>query len=239
MTDTYDTQFALNEFQTSGELQLMDKLADFQFSTIFDVGANIGEWTKMVRDGRQVQANFHCFEPVPEVFTRLISNVYCDKVMPNPFGLSSQSEIREMLFDHDNDRLTTPCMELARTNPEVRHLLFLDGDNYCHSRKIDFVDFLKLDTEGHEYQILKGFSSMLENQKITMIQFEYGYANVLTKDLLIDFYKLLTPLDYAIGKLLPNGVDFKTYGLLDEDFKGPNYVAIHRSRPDIIEKIQL
>lgn len=234
----YNTEYALKEFEWGGEIQLMDKLQKFKFNTIFDVGSNIGEWTKMVRE-RQPFANVHCFEPVPEVFQRLIPAVHCDKVMVNPFGLSSQCELRDMLFDHDNDRLTTPCLEMARVQPEVRPLIMLDGDNYCKSRKVETIDFLKIDTEGHEYQVLKGFKEMLDAHKICIIQFEYGYANVLTKDLLIDFHKLLTPLGYVMGKLTSEGVDFKTYGLLDEDFKGPNYVAVHDSSPDIIAEIQM
>lgn len=234
----YNTTYALAEFETSGEVQMMDKLMKFKFDTIFDVGANIGEWTRMVLEGRQCSANIHCFEPVPEVFKRLLLAIN-KKVMPNPFGLSNQCEIRDMLFSADNDRLTTPCLELARVDPEIRQLIMLDGASYCRSRKIETIDFLKIDTEGHEYKVLQGFEPMLKEGKIAIIQFEYGYANVLTKDLLIDFYKMLVPMGYSIGKLSPNGVDFKTYGLLDEDFKGPNYVAVHNSSPDIISEIQV
>jgi hypothetical protein len=158
--------------------------------------------------------------------------------MPNPFGLSKVCEIRDMLFDHQNDRLTTPCLELFRDEPEVMTLFMVDGDNYCKSRKVDSIDFLKIDTEGHEYQVLLGFKEMLTNKKIRIIQFEYGYANVLTKDLLVDFYRLLGPLGYSIGKLSPDGVDFKTYGLLDEDFKGPNYVAVLNEHVEVISEIQ-
>jgi FkbM family methyltransferase len=234
----YDTEYAMNEFTWGGEVQLMDKLSQFKFDTIFDVGANIGEWAKMTR-ARQSSAAIHCFEPMPNVFRKLVTATICMDVMPNPFGLSNQCEIRDMLFDHDNDRLTTPCLELARITPEVVPLIMIDGATYCRSRKIEKIDFLKIDTEGHEFQVLKGFDSMLQEGKIALIQFEYGYANVLTKDLLIDFYKYLKPLGYTLGKLMQEGVNFKEYGLLDEDFKGPNYVAVHSSSPDLMAEIQI
>jgi FkbM family methyltransferase len=229
---------SMEEFKLSGEIQLMDKLSQFKMNTIFDVGANEGEWTKMVST-RQGEVDIHCFEPMPEVFKILLENTKDLDIMPNPFGLSEVCEIRDMLFDHKNNRLTTPCLELMREEPEIRQLIMLDGQSYCSSRKIDTIDFLKLDTEGHEYKILKGFGDVLNQQKICIIQFEYGYANVLTKDLLFDFYKLLSPLGYVIGRLCIEGVDFKTYGLLDEDFKGPNYIAVHQSSPDIIQAIQI
>lgn len=228
----------MKEFEEAGEAQLMDRLMKFKFSTIFDVGANIGEWTKMVHDGRQPWAFIHCFEPMPRVYRKLLANVLKDQIMPNPFGLSDKIEMLDMLFDDTNDRLTTPCLELAREKPSIVPLLMVDGDSYCQSRNVEHIDFLKIDTEGHEFKVLKGFHHMLQSESIDIIQFEYGYANVLTKDLLIDFYRLLIPLGYTIGKLSPNGVDFKTYGLLDEDFKGPNYVAVRSKLTDVISEIQ-
>jgi FkbM family methyltransferase len=236
----YNTEYAMAEFTRSGEVQLMDKLSEFSLEYIFDVGANIGEWAKMVAT-RQIDPSIHCFEPVPEVFLRLIENTrdLGVMVMPNPFGLSSTCELRDMLFDADNDRLTTPCLEIFRNEPSIRNLIFINGADYCTSRQIDRVDFLKIDTEGHEYKVLLGFERMLKEKKVTIIQFEYGYANVLTKDLLIDHYKYLEPMGYSIGLLTPEGVDFKTYGLLDENFQGPNYVAVLKEREDIIAKIQM
>lgn len=237
MTEIYDTEYAMNEFHRCGEIQLMDKLSEFELKTIFDVGANIGEWTKMAL-ARNPDAVIHAFEPMPCVFKKALSNINLDRVYLNSFGLSSKLEFLNMLYDGDNDRLTTPCLELIRTDPKVLPLLMVDGDSYCCSREIESIDFIKIDTEGHEYKVLQGLSNLISNKKIDIIQFEYGYANVLTKDLLIDFYRMLIPHGYIIGKLLQDGVDFKTYGLTDEDFKGPNYVAVHESKTDIISKIQ-
>lgn len=234
----YDTEYALNEFSLAGELQMMDKLQKFKFNNIFDVGANIGEWTKMARE-RQPAGMFHLFEPVPEVYHRCVSAVHCDNVMVNPFGLSNENSTLDMLYDDDNDRLTTPCLELLRKHPRIRPLFMLAGDEYCRSRNVESIDFLKIDTEGHEFKVLKGFDTMLREGKIQTIQFEYGFANVLTKDLLIDFYRYLQPLGYSIGIQTPNGVHFREYTLCHENFMGPNYVAVHQSAPDIICEVQV
>ena len=233
----YNTDFAIKEFLWGGEVQIMERLTKFKFNTIFDVGANIGEWAKMVRP-YQPHAAIHCFEPMPSVFKTMMVNTLQTDVMPNPFGLSDQCEVRDMLFSEDNDRLTTPCLDIARVDPRVIPLLMVDGDTYCKSREIETIDFLKIDTEGHEFKVLKGFDGMLKDGKIAMIQFEYGYANVLTKDLLIDFYRYLQPYGYTLGKLTDRGAIFKDYGLQDEDFQGPNYLAVHQNSPDLIAEVQ-
>ena len=66
----------------------------------------------------------------------------------------------------------------------------IKGDSFLTDAKIDYVDFLKLDVEGAEYDAIVGFEESLKSGKIRAIQFEYGYINIVTKKLLIDFYNL-------------------------------------------------
>ncbi|MFM9971903.1 MAG: hypothetical protein ACKVQK_26275 [Burkholderiales bacterium] len=44
--------------------------------------------------------------------------------------------------------------------------------------------------------------------------------------------------DYLLGKLYPDHVDFRAYQLEDEDFLGPNYVAVRQGRGDLIEALR-
>jgi hypothetical protein len=37
-----------------------------------------------------------------------------------------------------------------------------------------------------------------------------------------------------VGKVYPTYVDFRSYRLTDEDFRGPNYLAVRRERNDLI-----
>lgn len=46
------------------------------------------------------------------------------------------------------------------------------GDAFCAARGIRKVDFLKVDAEGHDFEVLKGFSQMLARSDIGMLQFE-------------------------------------------------------------------
>jgi FkbM family methyltransferase len=223
----------IEEFRINGEFNLIDKVSKWiQLNTIFDVGANVGEWTQMLRH-YYPEARIHQFEPMPPVYTHLIKTL--DKYdYPNPFGLSESTEWLTMKFTPSNPKLTTPCLEFGYDDEEIYTLMMADGKNYCNSRRVDFIDLLKIDTEGHEMKVIKGFGDMLTNKQIAIIQFEYGYANVLTKDLLVDYWRLLNE-NYAMGKLHPDGtVEFREYRLMDEDFQGPNYVAVLKERTDII-----
>ena len=231
--DEYNTKYALNEFQQHGELQLMKKLSAFNFQTIFDVGSNIGEWSRMTRQFHP-NANLHLFELVPETFGKLTRNGVIDaKMMVNNFGLSHTSGLIDVKYLEGNDRVSSTATELHSTGT-LRQCLVLTGQDYLKMHQdVKSIDFLKLDTEGHELDVLRGFGRSIET---SVIQFEYGFVAVLTKNLLVDFYRYLP--EYTIGRLTPDGVVFKDYHLTDENFNGPDYVAVLRSRQDIIDAIR-
>ena len=48
-------------------------------------------------------------------------------------------------------------------------------DDYCSEKKIQHIDFLKIDTEGFEINVLKGASEMLTQAKIAFILCEVGF----------------------------------------------------------------
>jgi len=52
-------------------------------------------------------------------------------------------------------------------------------DNYCEEKKINKIDLLKIDTEGHEYFVIKGSTNVLT--KIKYIYFEHHYDDMLIK----------------------------------------------------------
>jgi hypothetical protein len=88
------------------------------------------------------------------------------------------------------------------------------------------IDLLKIDVEGLEGEVVLGFLDTIRKRKIRCIQFEYGYANVLSHFLLFDFYRRLEPMGYVVGKIFPDRVEFRPYSLEMESFKGPNYIAV-------------
>lgn len=227
-THVYDSAYAQREFEEHGEKWLQSRFAG-QFNTIFDVGANIGEWTKMAR-GMHPNADIHMFEIMPDTYRRLLKNVPLDdKMFPNSFGLSNFSGPIKLKYKNDYDSLSTVVMDLALDNSSVRTGLVFTGDDYIESRNIQQVDYLKIDTEGSEEKVFKGFEKSLKAGKVKILQFEYTFVCVLTKWLLIDSYKYLTPMGFKLGKLSQGRIEFKDYTLIDENFIGPDYVAVHES----------
>lgn len=110
------------------------------------------------------------------------------------------------------------------------------GDDYCSKQNVVHIDLLKVDVEGAEHNVLFGLKGMIEAGNVDVIQFEYNHARLHSRFLLRDFYDLLGG-QYMLGRLTSRGVRFKPYELTDEDFAGPNYVAVLRSRQYLIDRI--
>jgi hypothetical protein len=72
--------------------------------------------------------------------------------------------------------------------------------------------------------VLRGFGDSLS--RVRAIQFEYGLFNLGSRTLLLDFYRLLTPFGFQIGRVRPGRVDFQPYHYRQDRFIGGNYVAV-------------
>lgn len=223
------------EFKEHGEDWLVEQLGKTNPTVIFDVGCNIGEWTKIARSSCPT-ADIHTFEVVNSTFHKFYHNVkYDDKIYPNGFGLSNKDEIIQMKFVDHNDRISTSLPLLSIGECKFYSGMVKTGDGYMRDHNIDHIDFLKIDVEGIGNRVLHGFMEALKAGKISAIQFEYDRTCILERFLLLDYYELLVPLGFTLGRLKPNGCMFKDYSLFDEDFHGPDYVAVHNSRSDLIE----
>lgn len=222
----YNTEYAQKEFELHGETWLQQRMAG-QFKTIFDVGSNIGEWTRMARS-HHPDADIHTFEIMPDTFRKMLNNIPLDpNIFPNSFGLSNVAGSVDLKYTPDYDAVTTSVLNLRLDGHIMRKGLTHTGDDYVASRDIKQIDYLKIDTEGAEEKVFKGFDETFKSGKIKMLQFEYGNVCILTKWLLMDSYVFLNPRGFKLGKLCNGQIEFHEYTLIHENFIGPDYVAVH------------
>lgn len=230
------------KFERNGEQWLLKKSQDFDCSVIFDVGCNEGGWAAHATKAMP-NANVHCFEINDAVYKIAAERFSKNKnVIVNNFGLSSVEEVKTAFLDKDNSARTSLISNEENNLQNGGHDNKIEarlktGDQYVEDNSITHIDLLKIDTEGYEPFVFEGFKKNLSSEKIKIIQFEYGLVNIRTKFLLSDFYELLAGYGFVIGKLYPKGVAFKDYELKDENFFGPNYVAVHQKYPEIIETL--
>ena len=226
------------DHETNGEQDVLAALCRFHFPCIFDVGANIGDWTLLARRYFP-QAHIYSFELMESTCENLRRRtISFENITVVCHGLSDANEDVPVAHDPHMPAATTIVTEfsvdrgLRETSASV-----MRGDDYAAAHNVTHIDFLKIDVEGAEHRVLAGFSRLLQRGGIDVIQFEYGTVNVITKWLLRDYYRFLDSYSYRIGKIYPGYVDFKDYVFKDEDFRGPNYLAVRAERQDVISAL--
>lgn len=221
-----------HNLHVNGEAEVLRRLGPLGLDVLFDVGCHKGAWTDQAL-AHHPTARIEAFEADPSLVVALKARYENEpRVTINGLGLADITgtqllyvnedarDISSMVKEHDSDREGTP-VEVSR------------GDDFVTSHNIERVDFLKIDAEGFDWNILQGFDSLL-GERLTAIQFEYNEWNITGRRLLADFYELLGDHGYRIGKIHPNGVAFKDYSARDENWVGPACLAVHRSATDVI-----
>lgn len=228
-----------NNHLQNGEWEIQKRLSRLEIKTIFDVGANKGEWSDRISKIIP-QAAIFSFEPVPSTFKKLEDNLSnFPQVKLFDFGLSD-TEGQTSFFQFSANSLFSSKFDRIDFQDKIQvNVSLTTGDKFCQESKISSIDLMKIDVEGLEIAVLKGFENMLQKKKIRLIQFEYGPMNIESKAFLKDFYDFLGEKGYKIGKLFPNGVEFKSYHYGMDDFKWANYVAILETDLELGELLKI
>ena len=98
-------------------------------------------------------------------------------------------------------------------------------DNYWED-KYSILDYVKIDVEGHELDVLEGFGNLI--QRVRLIQFEFGGCNIDTRTFFQDFWYYFTEKEFLIFRITPRGpLLIKNYSEKDEIFLTTNYIALN------------
>ena len=150
---------------------------------IFDVGCSSD--SEFINFSGEV----HYFDPAESFVEKLKNQKNINKKSYfNNFGLGNENnEIYYYpRYESFYDR-TKSCGISDDLNKKL--LIIKKGKDYVINKNIETIDFLKIDTEGYELNVLRGFDNFLENIKI--IQFEYGGTFLDNNTKLIDVIKYL------------------------------------------------
>ncbi len=217
----------------SGEANVFHLLEKFNQSPIvFDVGANIGDYTSA---GAEFFPNskFFCFEPSSSAFSVLSKRFRQENVRLFQIGLGEKAQTANLYSDKKGSGLGSLYKrKLGHAGidfSQKEKVRILTLDQVCRQEQVKRIDLLKLDVEGHELDVLKGARHMLQSGSIKFIQFEFGGCNLDSRTYFKDLYYLLSP-QYEIFRIVQDElVRMKEYREVDEIFVTTNYLAIKHS----------
>lgn len=204
---------------------------------IFDIGANKGEYSKILLDKLSkyaIEARIHIFEPTASCF-ELLSNQYSS--MPsfvlNQTAVSNENGSAQIYYDQQESVLASlhqrnlSALGLSLDCSETVQTVRLD--TYIEAQGINHIQLLKIDIEGHELAAFEGMGRFLSGDFVDFVQFEYGGANLDSKTSLMELYALFEARGFVVGKIMPTGIELRSYQPWMENFQYANYVAVSKN----------
>ena len=151
-----DTDTDFDRWILDGEYQKIQRDAILKFvnkdGNAIDIGAHVGFW---LRDMCKQFKYVYAFEPIEEVRQCLDKNVGAENYSTYSFGLGAKNDIIKVNYN--------PA-ETGNTHASK------DGNQTITIRKLDDmnlpkIDYIKVDTEGFEIEVLKGGENMIKEYK--------------------------------------------------------------------------
>jgi FkbM family methyltransferase len=143
-----DAAFVLNEIylDRTYDVQGVDWL---KCHSILDLGANVGAFA-LYAASQAPNARIYCFEPASKAFRTLESNIASNRLFARAFKLAISDISGVGRLDFDN---RSTARSLGDSGEEVRCINLADVFALA---QVDRFDFVKMDVEGAELQILNG-----------------------------------------------------------------------------------
>lgn len=211
----------------NGEALLMAHIAPY-VRTFFDVGANQGQWAK------EALVNFPaasgvCFEPLPSVHDclndvlsgqkRVIWKALAIGDVPaimNLYECEPYSEMSSLVEMKDLHQGRAHSVRVSTVELEAKELCWAE------------LDFLKIDVEGYDFNVLRGAGSLLDANAIGIIQFEYSGFWRKAGSTLDAARTFLENRGYEVYLLRRNGICMVPYEPWGDYFGYSNYVAVSK-----------
>lgn len=145
-----------------------------EINTVVDIGANVGYFS-MFMAGRYPHATILACEPMPNNLNLLSSyqkSLHSDSFHIIPKAVSGQNGTIELFFDQTDDFTTSASIGNIWGEEDKQSVASITLASLLAEQQITHIDFLKLDCEGAEYEILME-TSIETLQSIRLISMEY------------------------------------------------------------------
>jgi FkbM family methyltransferase len=148
--------------------QIGRRLPNEKIKNAFDVGANVGQSIRALSVAFP-RVQVFSFEPDPDTFLQLEAGSLDAKLFNYGFGAedgllrfdnSGQNQTHHIA--QDQGRVDLPTVRIRRL------------DKAFSEFGLDEIDYLKIDTEGHDLEVLRGAAGLLRDSKVKIVETECG-----------------------------------------------------------------
>jgi FkbM family methyltransferase len=214
------------DMYTNGEIDFAKQIAE-NSRCFVDVGGNVGDWAKEFLQAMTPAGKGLIFEPARpalQILTQQLSAYQNAEVVEAAVG--AQSSVLKFYEEPDAGLTSSFVAEFSRADALVRDVKVTTLDAELAHRGWEHVDFLKIDTEGFDLNVLKGATELLSRKAFGVVQFEYNQPWLHAGATLSAAVKLLLDAGYKVFVLRPDGLTHFDAARYGEYFGYTNFVAI-------------
>jgi FkbM family methyltransferase len=144
--------------------------------TFVDVGANVGFYTALAAEAVGRRGTFIAFEPSEYAFPRLrrmIASNSLNQVRALKCGLGEAPGTTILYGGVETDSFNNHTATMVPHDNPNRNMVEIETlDRMALRLKLHRIDFLKIDVDGYEAQVLRGAGELLRNRRISNILLE-------------------------------------------------------------------
>lgn len=174
--------------------------------TFIDVGANQGEYSLWAARKVGEKGKVIAFEPMRQLFDQLTENIRLNEsfqktITPIKLGLSDKKGEVTLFASEDSNEGTNTIYNTDKFSIELGKIQLDTLDEQLDDLNINTVNFLKVDVEGAELQVLKGALNTLKNNRPILLLEINKDACVAGGYMPEDILELLKPFNYSFSKI--------------------------------------
>ena len=172
------------------------KKKNLEINIFFDVGAHMGLYTDLVNKIYPNCKSF-LFEPQSTIFNK-VKEKYSSNNNVQVFNKAiSDTEKKQNLYLNMHDLTSTLStfdeqssylnFKAKLYGTDIKNMSYgtelvqtITLDKFMSEHNVDKIDLIKIDTEGHEFNVLKGLKNQIENVENILIEFHH-------RDLFLDY----------------------------------------------------
>jgi len=252
-SDTYFTDYCKEGYEFEDlVISVCNKYIDSN-NIVMDIGANIGitslALSKIAKDGK-----VYSFEPSPRIYPYLVENIKANNSHNiHPFMLAVGNSNSKIKFNHALTFAAGSFISESEIDPTAFNTTCFDVDcktldSIAEDLQLNRIDFIKLDVEGFELEVLRGAKKTIEKFKPfwiiefnswTLIAFQENLPQKALREIL-SIFPFVYHIDRLNGnlKLLSSEIEMMqflhlnvTQGCVD------NLLCSHTGEPNIVGNI--
>ena len=138
-----------------------------EINTVYDVGAFQGDWTKLLKKTSLKKSKFYLFEANAEneIYLKNSGHKYFINVLSD-----KNKDVQFFSKVHTGDSYFPEKTNFYENTIAPKTLKAITLNEIQKKNQIPFPDFLKIDTQGSEIDILRGGNEILNNCKIILLE---------------------------------------------------------------------